>query len=83
MEQTLAYLRESLSNWTEENELAQHIYNKLEYKHYKDEEAFVRDLDEHETLYLNKVLKKEMRYADNEDDGQRLQELNNVYEHLI
>lgn len=83
MEKTLAYLRETLSNYVEKQFLARHIYEKIINIPYENEESFVRDLTEEESAYLNHLLKVEMRYAQQQEDMKRLNELNNVYEQLL
>ncbi|GIN40536.1 sigma-G-dependent sporulation-specific acid-soluble spore protein CsgA [Heyndrickxia oleronia] len=81
MDTTLAYLRESLSNHVNRS-TGQRIYKKLQ-NHYKNEEEFVRDLDEEEISFLNSILKDEISYAQNEKDEKRVHQLNEVYELLI
>lgn len=44
---------------------------------------FVRTLSEEETAFLNSVLEKEIRYAQDEQDQIRVTQLNEVYELLI
>ena len=83
MEQTLAYLRESLSNYSDEQKVSKRIYEKLLQKPYESEGAFVRVLDEEEIEFLNKVLPDEINYAMEEQDFKRVQELNEVYELLF
>ncbi|MED1201615.1 sigma-G-dependent sporulation-specific acid-soluble spore protein CsgA [Heyndrickxia acidicola] len=82
MDYTLGYLRESLSNHLED-QYGKSIYKKMLVNHYENEEEFVRDLDELEITFLNKVLKKEIRYAMEEQDEKRTKELNEVYELLF
>ncbi|WP_342541282.1 sporulation protein [Heyndrickxia sp. FSL K6-6286] len=81
MDTTLAYLRESLSNHVNRS-TGQRIYKKLQ-NHYKNEEEFVRELDEEEISFLNSILKDEISYAQNEKDEKRVHQLNEVYELLI
>lgn len=82
MDHTLGYLRESLSNHLE-NHYGKSIYKKILVNQYKNEGEFVRDLDQMEITYLNKVLEKEIRYARDEQDEKRTKELNEVYELLF
>ena len=82
MEQTLGYLRESLSNYTEEQQLANQIFKKLLSSEYDSEESFVRTLEGEEIEFLNKVLPDEINYAMEEQDFKRVHELNEVYELL-
>lgn len=83
MDHTLDYLRESLSNWLDDDHAARDIYKKLMKGHYPNEESFVNDLSQEEAAYLDDVLKKEINYAKDEQDPLRLAELNEVYERLI
>ncbi|MCY9012318.1 sigma-G-dependent sporulation-specific acid-soluble spore protein CsgA [Bacillus inaquosorum] len=82
MDVTLGYLRESLSNHLE-NEVCQRICKKMLEKRYVNEEEFVKDLDDNEMSFLNHVLEKEIKYAQNEQDQKRAKELNEVYELLL
>jgi galactose mutarotase-like enzyme len=82
MEQTLGYLRETLSNYNEEHGIAKQIYKKLIKNTYKNEEEFVKDLSEKEMDYLNHMLPGEIEYALDAQDYKRVYELNEVYEHL-
>ncbi len=59
------------------------MYHKLETNQYKDEDEFVRDLDENETSILNLILQYELDYAKNEQDDKRVEQLNGVFELLI
>ncbi|WP_251554972.1 sigma-G-dependent sporulation-specific acid-soluble spore protein CsgA [Neobacillus muris] len=84
MDQTLGYLREILSNYTDEHHTgARQLYHKLMKGHYQSEESFVRDLTGSEIDFLNKILPDEINYAKQEQDEKRLRELNEVYELLI
>lgn len=83
MEQTLAYLRETLSNYTEEHQVSLQLSKKLEEKAYKSEGDFVRELDEQEIEFLNQVLPGEINHAMEAQDYNRVQELNEVYELLF
>jgi hypothetical protein len=84
VEKTLAYLREILSNYTEHHEQTPHIiYHKLTKNAYKNEEEFVRDLSEHEIAFLDRILPHEIKYAMDEQDFERVYQLNEVYELLI
>lgn len=83
MDATLAYLRESLSNYTEKYESCQHIYIKLKENNYENESAFVNDLTEGEVAVLDLVLKNEITYAKNEQDRKRAEQLSEVYELLF
>ncbi|MDQ0228800.1 sigma-G-dependent sporulation-specific acid-soluble spore protein CsgA [Metabacillus malikii] len=82
MDFTLGYLREALSNY-EDNAICLRIYKKLKTKDYNSEVEFVRVLDEEEIHFLNNVLPKEIKYAFNEQDFIRGNQLNEVYELLF
>ncbi|MFC0472791.1 sporulation protein [Halalkalibacter kiskunsagensis] len=83
MDSNLGYLRESLSNHIDKHKICQSMYHKLETNQYKDEDEFVRDLDENETSILNLILQYELDYAKNEQDDKRVEQLNGVFELLI
>lgn len=83
MDHTLDYLRESLSNWLDEDHAARQIYKKLMHEHYRNEEEFSKDLTRQEAAYLDDIMKKEMNYAKDEQDMIRFKELHEVYERLI
>lgn len=82
IDQTLDYLRESLSNYIE-NDMCQQIYRKLESGNYAGEGKFVEDLNDDEMAYLNEVLEREISYAKNVQHDSRVKELNEVYELLF
>lgn len=81
IDHTLGYLRETMSNYDDE-EFGRQIYKKLVSQHYKNEKEFVEKLGEEETDYLNSILKEELKYARQAQDEKRLKELNEVYERL-
>ncbi|WP_332694767.1 sporulation protein [Halalkalibacter lacteus] len=83
MDSNLGYLRESLSNHIDNHKICQSIYHKLEANQYKNEDEFVRDLDENEASILNLILQYELEYARNEQDDERVEQLNGVFELLI
>lgn len=83
MIQTLAYLRETLSNYINEHEISQRIYEKINKVSFNDEDAFVDDLSEDEMRYLNDILPDELSYAKEEQDEKRYNELNNIYGRLL
>lgn len=84
MDKTLGYLRETLSNYTDEHhELANHIYRKLAKGNFRSEEVFVRHLSQKESDFLNKILQNEIHYAKQEQDEKRAHQLNEVYELLF
>jgi hypothetical protein len=80
MEKTLGYLREALSNWTDKNEMADHIFSKLEKQEYKTEAAFIDDIEDDQLIYLTRILPHELKYAQEEDDQERYQALNKIYD---
>lgn len=82
MDQTLQYLRESLSNYIE-NDVCQQILSKIETNNYASEESFIVDLDGKEMDYLDMVLEQELDYAKNVQSDSRVKELNEVYEQLF
>jgi len=83
MDKTLGYLREILSNYTDEHSDGRHLYQKVKNGSYPSEEAFVRDLNPKEIHFLNQILPKEIKYAQQEDDTKRAHELNEVFELLF
>jgi hypothetical protein len=83
LDTTLAYLREILSNYTEDHALSKQIYSKLEETENQHELSFVRALDEDEAHFLNEILPQEIQYALDELDFTRMTELNHVYELLV
>jgi hypothetical protein len=82
LDRTLGYLRETLSNYTEQYSLGQSLYEKVSQLKYTSEGAFVKDLSEEEIDFLNKILPDEIQYAKDEQDEKRAHELNEVYELL-
>lgn len=83
MEKTIAYLRETLSNYTEKDPVSVTILNMIEHGNYSSEGALVRDLTFEQNDYLNKILQWEIEYAKNEQDEQRAYQLNEVFELLF
>ncbi|ETI68205.1 sigma-G-dependent sporulation-specific acid-soluble spore protein CsgA [Neobacillus vireti] len=83
MDKTLGYLREILANYTDEHTEGRHLYRKLLEGHYASEGAFVRELSQKESHFLNKILPTEINYAKEEQDEKRAYELNEVYELLF
>ncbi|WP_188456725.1 sporulation protein [Virgibacillus oceani] len=82
MDKTLQYLRESLSNYID-SDICGGIYQKLEYKNYNGEGEFVEELNDDEMKYLNSMLVREINYARNVQNDNRVKELNEVYELLF
>lgn len=82
LDQNLAYLREVLSNYTEENEAVRDISKKLVDNNYASEENFVNNLSQEDVQMLSQLLSKEMHYANESGDHERGYQLNEVYELL-
>src|SRR5690625_3397215 len=80
---SLKYLRESLSNYIEEDEICKHIWEKLLGKDYGSEIEFIEQLEDEEVVQLNHVLEKEIDYAHDVQDEVRIKELNDIYELLL
>jgi hypothetical protein len=83
MDQTLGYLREILSNYSDEHSEGRHLYRKLSEGQFTSEGSFVRKLNSKEINFLNKILPNEIKYAKEELDEKRAHELNEVYELLF
>lgn len=83
MDKTLGYLREILSNYTDNHTDGKQVYQKLIRGHYHSEGDFVRDLSSKEMDFLNKILPDEIKYAREEQDEKRAYQLNEVYELLL
>ncbi|MFA9556998.1 sporulation protein [Evansella sp. AB-rgal1] len=83
MDNSLVYLRESLSNYTEKDELCERMFNKLDNSDYKTKEDFIRELTTREISLLDTIMKDEIEYAKQEQDEKRAKELNEVYELLF
>ncbi|TRM13238.1 sporulation protein [Lentibacillus cibarius] len=82
MDNTLHFLRESLAN-TSENAMTKQIIARLEANDFTNEEEFVKSLSEEEMAYLDRVVGKELNYAQNAEDDVRAKQLNEVYELLF
>lgn len=83
MDKTLGYLREILSNYSDEHSEGRQLYRKLSEGNFSSEEDFVRKLNQKEITFLNKMLPNEINYAKEEQDDKRAHELNEVYELLF
>lgn len=83
MDNTLGYLRETLSNYTDDHTDGGNIYRKLSEGQYSSEGDFVRQLNQKEINFLNKMLPEEIKYAKEEKDEKRAHELNEVFELLF
>ncbi|WP_226666815.1 sigma-G-dependent sporulation-specific acid-soluble spore protein CsgA [Metabacillus litoralis] len=82
MDFTLNYLKEALSNY-DRSSVCHRIVDKLEMKSFPNERDFVFSLEDDEVQFLNNVLPDEIKYAFNEQDFIRGNQLNEVYELLI
>jgi len=83
MDNTLAYLKEILSNYTDDHSEGRFIYKKIIEGAYKSEGPFVRDLTQKEIHFLNNILPKEINHAKEAQDEKRAYQLNEVYELLL
>ncbi|MGX6444221.1 sigma-G-dependent sporulation-specific acid-soluble spore protein CsgA [Neobacillus sp. K501] len=83
MDKTLGYLREILSNYTDQHSEGRQLFRKLSEGNYSNEGMFVRDLTSKEIDFLNHILPKEINYAQEEQDEKRAYQLNEVYELLL
>ncbi|MFB6467100.1 sigma-G-dependent sporulation-specific acid-soluble spore protein CsgA [Cytobacillus sp. Hz8] len=83
MDRTLGYLREILSNYMDRDSISQHIYKRIQKYSYHSEDEFIRDLQEEEIAFLNKILPDEIKHANEVNDRKRAYQLNEVYELLI
>lgn len=83
MEKTLGYLREILSNYSDQHSEGKQLYRKLSEGKYTSEGDFVRQLSQKEINFLNEMLPQEINYAKEEQDEKRAHELNEVFELLF
>ena len=83
MDKTLGYLRETLSNYSEQYSVGKSIYKKLVTHNFHGEGAFVKVLSQEEINFLDKILPDEINYAKEEQDSERARQLNEVYELLF
>ncbi|MFV8828093.1 sporulation protein [Alkalihalobacterium sp. APHAB7] len=83
LDQSLAYLREALSNYIEDHPICQGVYDRLENNNYSTEEEFVGGLAEEEMKVLDIILKQEIKHAEEEQDEERTKQLNEVFEQLF
>jgi Minor curli fiber component A len=83
MDKTLGYLREILSNYSDQHSEGRQLFKKLSEGSYLNEGMFVRDLSAKEADFLNHILPKEINYAREEQDEKRAYQLNEVYELLL
>ncbi|SET34361.1 hypothetical protein SAMN05421676_104107 [Salinibacillus kushneri] len=82
MDQSLTYLQEVLSNYTEEIDAIRDIDEKISTNQYPSENLFSRDLDEEESRILREIILKEIHHANESGDHERGYQLHEVYELL-
>ncbi|KWW21711.1 MULTISPECIES: sigma-G-dependent sporulation-specific acid-soluble spore protein CsgA [Peribacillus] len=83
MDRTLGYLREILSNYTDQNPAAQGIYNKIKGGHLQSEEDLINVLTGKEASFLNHILPQEIKHAKESSDTERVTQLSEVYELIL
>ncbi|MGE1165973.1 sigma-G-dependent sporulation-specific acid-soluble spore protein CsgA [Peribacillus simplex] len=83
MDRTIGYLREILSNYTDQYPEAQEIYNKIKSGHFHSEEELVNKLSDKEARLLNHILPQEIKHAKEVSDTERVSQLSEVYELII
>lgn len=83
MDKTLGYLREILSNYSDQHSEGKQLYRKLSEGKFSSEGDFVRQLNHKEIDFLNEMLPQEINYAKEEQDKKRAHELNEVFELLF
>lgn len=83
MDQSLRYLREILSAYSENDSVGKKLYNRISKYDYSSEEKFVEQLSQHESHYLNQMLRDAIQYSKQERDDERARQLNEVYELLF
>lgn len=83
MNQSLGFLREILSNYTDRSDVGKEIYAIIKENDFTTEESFVRLLSEEQISFLNKVLPEEINHAKDAQDGERAHQLNEVFELLF
>ncbi|WHZ01235.1 sigma-G-dependent sporulation-specific acid-soluble spore protein CsgA [Neobacillus sp. YX16] len=83
MDKTLGYLREILSNYSDQHSEGKQLYRKLSEGKFSSEGDFVRQLSQKEIAFLNEMLPQEINYAKEEQDKKRAHELNEVFELLF
>ncbi|NWQ41992.1 sporulation protein [Bacillus sp. EB106-08-02-XG196] len=83
MDKTLGYLREILSNYSDQHSEGKQLYRKLTEGKFTSEGDFVKQLSQKEIDCLNEMLPQEINYAKEEQDEKRAHELNEVFELLF
>ncbi|TKC13819.1 sporulation protein [Robertmurraya kyonggiensis] len=82
MNQPLGYLKEILSNYTDRSDVGKEIYAIIREDDFTSEESFVSRLSNEQIDFLNKILPDEISHAQEEEDGERVLQLNEVFELL-
>ena len=83
MDRTIGYLREILSNYTDQYPQAQEIYNKIKDGHFHSEEELINKLTVKESRLLNRILPQEIEHAKEASDAERVTQLSEVYELIL
>ncbi|MGE7879135.1 sporulation protein [Peribacillus muralis] len=83
MDRTLGYLREILSNYTDQYPAAQKIYLKIKDGHLHSEEELINELTGKEASFLNHILPQEIKHAKEASDTERVTQLSEVYELIL
>ncbi|TDL88706.1 sporulation protein [Vibrio vulnificus] len=83
MDRTIGYLREILSNYTDQYPAAQEIYNKIKSGHFHSEEELVNKLSGKESSFLNHILPQGIKHAKEASDSERVTQLSEVYELIL
>ncbi|WP_102027390.1 sporulation protein [Salirhabdus sp. Marseille-P4669] len=83
MDQSLAYLHEVLSNYTDQIDAARALDEQLSENQYRSEGEFVRSLEEEDGRMLSEILQKEIHHANQAGDFERVYQLNEIYELLF
>ncbi|PAE18671.1 sporulation protein [Bacillus sp. 7504-2] len=82
MNQSLGYLKEILSNYTDRSDLCKEIYAMIKRNDFISEESFVQELTSEQIDYLNKILPDEINHAREVNDSKRVEQLNEIFELL-
>ena len=82
MNKPIAYLREIMEQYADNQKIPRDIMSKLENNAFEKERDFVLTLNEHEIEFLNNILPDEINHALEAEDFPRVQQLNEVYELL-
>lgn len=83
MNQSLGYLKEVLSNYTDRSGTGKEILKLIMEQSFSSEESFVRELTDSQIDFLNKILPHEINHAKNAADDERAYQLNEVFELLF